>query len=430
MGAYGNIYLGDFELGYTRNYVDLEITNLFRTEDKKTFSINDPELPEIYKHHEEDHLDREDFTITILQIPVNILKDRLEILGYSFESSKIAFTEWVKLEIEYLKNFKDNLEDSLYNEEKIKFLEKLTVELWIEKITFYYNNRKAERYYDNFWEENWFGFGGEDLNVTLRIAIEVIGNNQSFTYDLTSLILNEFLEEAQDIVDSSNDLKDGYVRKYGKIIILTEGKSDSWILSKSLALLFPHLYRYYTFLDFEHSNLAGGVGYLTSTVKSFIGAGILNKVIALFDNDTAAKSAIKGLSKSRLPTNIKILQLPHNKLLESYPTIGPNGTMFMNVNGLAGSIETFLGITNLKDKDGSLFPIQWMGYDQTTKSYQGEILNKNDILLNFKKQIETCEKDSLQINNYDWEALRNVLNSIFIAFQSVDANNIIPKRNA
>ncbi|MBE0302060.1 HEPN/Toprim-associated domain-containing protein [Leptospira interrogans] len=186
MGAYGNIYLGDFELGYTRNYVDLEITNLFRTEDKKTFSINDPELPEIYKHHEEDHLDREDFTITILQIPVNILKDRLEILGYSFESSKIAFTEWVKLEIEYLKNFKDNLEDSLYNEEKIKFLEKLTVELWIEKITFYYNNRKAERYYDNFWEENWFGFGGEDLNVTLRIAIEVIGNNQSFTYDLTS----------------------------------------------------------------------------------------------------------------------------------------------------------------------------------------------------------------------------------------------------
>ncbi|WP_155722436.1 hypothetical protein [Leptospira weilii] len=69
----------------------------------------------------------------------------------------------------------------------------------------------------------------------------------------------------------------------------------------------------------------------------------------------------------------------------------------MNVNDLAGSIETLLGVTNLKDKDGDFFPTQWMGHNQMTKSYQGEILNKNDILLNFKRQIKTCEKDDRRL---------------------------------
>src|SRR5690606_36682512 len=123
-----------------------------------------------------------------------------------------------------------------------------------------------------------------------------------------------------------------------KFLILTEGSSDIQILKNSLELLYPHLAGYYSFMDFGISNASGSASSLVASVKSFVGADIRNKIIALFDNDTAAESAIRGLSKTRMPENIRIIQYPPFKFLEDYPTIGPTGITTMNINGLAGSI--------------------------------------------------------------------------------------------
>src|SRR5262249_8732174 len=119
-----------------------------------------------------------------------------------------------------------------------------------------------------------------------------------------------------------------------KIVVLTEGSSDRWAIQGAFKLLYPHLEEYYSFMDFDESKAPGGVGHLASTVKSFVGAGIVNKVIAIFDNDTAAKNAVRSLQHIRAE-NIKILRYPDLELARNYPTLGPQGTTVMDINGLA-----------------------------------------------------------------------------------------------
>lgn len=80
-----------------------------------------------------------------------------------------------------------------------------------------------------------------------------------------------------------------------------------------------------------------------STVKAFISAGIRQRVIALFDNDTGAAEAILSLQRIHIPPTMKIVQLPRIELGRAYPAIGPQGTVVMDVNGLAGSLELYFG---------------------------------------------------------------------------------------
>ena len=90
-------------------------------------------------------------------------------------------------------------------------------------------------------------------------------------------------------------------------------------------------------MDFEGVRIGGGAGSLVNIVKAFAGAGIVNRTVALFDNDTAARAVLAGLRSIRLPANILVKQLPRLVELESYPTIGPTGSALMNVNDVAGT---------------------------------------------------------------------------------------------
>ena len=80
-----------------------------------------------------------------------------------------------------------------------------------------------------------------------------------------------------------------------------------------------------------------------STIKAFIGACIVNRIIAFFDNDTAALAAMRALRDITIPDNdeqscaTQIL-----KLLMLIRVLGPQGTINMNVNGLAGSFGDLL----------------------------------------------------------------------------------------
>ena len=53
-------------------------------------------------------------------------------------------------------------------------------------------------------------------------------------------------------------------------------------------------------------------------MKSFAGAGIVNKVLAIFDNDTAGESAVRTLNQISLPTNIRVMRLPMFEALRQY----------------------------------------------------------------------------------------------------------------
>lgn len=94
-------------------------------------------------------------------------------------------------------------------------------------------------------------------------------------------------EKTKFTIDKIND----YYTTLDKTIILTEGKTDNYSLKKSLNILFPYLSHLISFFNFRVSDY-GGADYLVNILKAFSGAGIKNNIIAIFDNDIAARNAI------------------------------------------------------------------------------------------------------------------------------------------
>lgn len=179
-------------------------------------------------------------------------------------------------------------------------------------------------------------------------------------------------------------------------IILTEGITDIETLKKALHVIYPKLESNVRFLDtsFRPETNAAAV---VKMIKSFAAAGINNRILAILDNDAAASEAMTNLPRI-LPNNIKVIQYPELDLMTSYPTIGPQGEINMNINGLAGSIEMYMGKDILTGNDGNLELVQWGGYMNRVKKYQGSLINKDAVGSRFKG------KDAADVNK--WQDLR------------------------
>jgi hypothetical protein len=204
-------------------------------------------------------------------------------------------------------------------------------------------------------------------------------------------------------------------------VVLTEGSTDRWIIAGAMKVICPHLAPFFSFMDFDGVRMEGGAGALANMVKAFAGAGILNRVIALFDNDTAGTLALQNLKRIALPANIKAFTLPPIDVARQYPTLGPGGVSVMDVNGMACGIELYLGNEILAQPDGTLAPVQWKGYDPKLRQYQGELLAKRDVIDRFKKKIAICESDRSRLPEYDWSGLGLVINLLRTAFHEDDA---------
>lgn len=151
--------------------------------------------------------------------------------------------------------------------------------------------------------------------------------------------------------------------------------TDAEFLSQTVDILAPHLSGYIRFLDYDFKP-EGGTSALVRAVRAFAAAGISNRVVALFDNDTAAAEALMALDEKKLPLNFRVCQLPHLPLAVDYPTLGPNDLSCMDVNGLVISVEMFFGEDILRIIGNDLPPVQWRGYMSKIGRYQGELMNK------------------------------------------------------
>jgi hypothetical protein len=151
-------------------------------------------------------------------------------------------------------------------------------------------------------------------------------------------------------------------------------------------------------------------------LKAFAGAGIVNRTIALFDNDTAAHDAVRGLRGIKLPQKFRVVHYPDVEWARFYPTLGPQGLADMDVNGLAGSLEMYLGLDVLKRPDESLTPVQWCGYVDGMKAYQGELMDKAKLQEKYRKKLEECRRDPNAIARYDWSGMKAIIDVIRTAF--------------
>ena len=285
-----------------------------------------------------------------------------------------------------------------------------------------FNDRKKEgldptvKYVLTHNEDHLLGFLGSDIRSLLRLTCELVDARSEVVQDITELVAAGYYEEKESVCDDAiRNLSTGHPENSPRII-LTEGSTDIAVLRSALELLYPHLTEYYSFFDFGSSRSRGGAGHLVAIVKAFAAAGITNRVVALFDNDTVAREARRTLSAISLPPNIVILHYPHLARLRHYPTLGPSGLSTMDINGLAASIELYLG-EDILSADGEPTPVQWKGYNETLGEYQGEVIHKTKLLSAFERKVERCRNDESVMNEADWVGLRAILQEVFRAFE-------------
>jgi hypothetical protein len=270
------------------------------------------------------------------------------------------------------------------------------------------------RFIEEESDDSFFGLPG-DARWLLRAAAEVCDSSNVVEYDITELVLSGYYELQEPVAASVMAALRRATRHDAPLVVLTEGSTDAEALSGAMNLLMPHLDGYVTFPDFHAANAAGGTGSLVAACRAFAGAGIANRTIALFDNDTAGRVAIRTLERTALPETLRVMPLPDLPLARRYPTIGPDGPSVQDVNGRAASMELYFGEDVLRVSDHSFAPVIWSARDPSINEWQGEVSGKRDIQRRFTKKLALAATIPSP-TGLDWAGMRLILDTILHAF--------------
>ena len=433
MGSYSTFSIGGREISSVKNGIDPIVMTLFRPAEKR---VQVTPYRDLYPDEEPDEDSPAEVAVVQYCATAGVLRDRLNMMGFTLDFCRREFASGLESLIEgRRKGWPESSFSKKADETELPILERLTFEAWLSgfslimaqalEITFSPDEQRADLPFPVSWMlysmHSFYGFPSGDSRVFLLAALEVTPPSAAAVQDLTELVESGLYDTEDDLIEYAEYLITANFLTTHRTIVLTEGPSDQRALSLALRVLKPHLADYYSFMDFAAFKVPGGAGFLVSLVKAFAGSGIINRIVALFDNDTAAESALRGFDRRALPANIRVLRCPNLPLAKHYPTLGPTaGTSTMDINGLACSLELFFGRDILEQEGGSLIPVQWRGYDIALKQYQGEIMYKGELNDRFIKKAEACLTDRSAISRYDWSDMNLLLEHMIYAFGNVD----------
>lgn len=351
----------------------------------------------------------------------------LDSLGHTLDKAKADFDRSKNEEIEFADDCIENGYELPLTKESIQFYFSFDewkcaahkYARWISQESFDYkqldevpteNLSVSERLvFDSLspTSESYFGLQYEQIDQwnIFRVLLEAFNNEERVVLDYTDLYESGWCDEYPSEEEYS---------EY-KTIILTEGKFDAEVIDQSMHLLFPHMSKFYSFINFGEYSVQGSTNFLTHYLRAFVASGIKNRVIALYDNDSAGLAEMQLLEGIKLPDNFRVMPLPNVEFAREYPTLGPNGCEKADINGRACSIELFLGRDVLIDKN-DLIPIQWKGYNEKVEAYQGEIMHKRTIQERFWAKMKMAKQSNI-LEEESWKEMKTLLNAIFTAFQ-------------
>lgn len=426
MGTYCELYIADYPVLSSKSQASPFAMTLFRESDKRVFNRKCNDRNQIEWGHANWKTDDEE-TAVEYTASAREVRDRLRVMGFTLSRIEAEFESEKSKHLEYLREL--NEDHDLWNEE-IALLERCTFKEFLEAFKeiissgihpIHFSEKKSDAsqlalYVLKDREDFYWGFPCSDIRSFFRAILEVVPESALVTQDITDLVSGGYYNEIDKVSEIALEELKGDYPTNSRIILLTEGPTDSEVLRASIKLLYPHLSDYYSFMDLA-VQAPGGAGSLVHVVKSFAGAGIENRTIALFDNDTAGHSAASLLRDVRLPSNIIVMTYPDISLANSYPTRGPNGDNVQSVNGTACSIELYFG-RDVLTIDGTLVPVQWKGYDERLKRYQGEIQYKDLLKDRFLQKAKSARTKGIESMSGDWEDMRHLLESMFDAFNA------------
>jgi hypothetical protein len=437
MGSYAYLRIGDIQLGWTKDGFDPSVMMFFSEKDKRVL----PNSPANGAAECDDDLEEGPSVTVQYAISIAVARDRLEFMGFTLSRVRQHFQSGIEERRADLSQravsppWTNTPGMKAWLDREREVVDSLTFEKWVECLSYIVGNRlqRNVRYWlnDEVLEQQLpltvcymlgrtdgeiLGFPSGDLRDPMRAIVEVMDSDREVVYDLTDLVDGQCVEAEDDLCAyARRDMAEGFLVNH-KVVVLTEGNVDKRVLEGALELLYPHLAEYYSFMDFDSARAPGGASALVATVKAFIGAGIVNRIVALFDNDTAARSAMRALDGVTIPENVRVLRYPDASSACNYPTLGPQGTVKMNINGLAGSIELYFGHDVLLGADGNLTPVQWRGYDERLRDYQGEMMSKAELQSRFSAKLQACRGNPSLISDCDWGDIRLILDALRAAF--------------
>lgn len=184
-----------------------------------------------------------------------------------------------------------------------------------------------------------------------------------------------------------------------KILVVTEGSSDSFIIERAMASLCPDIADFFHFVDMEEHYPFTGTGNLFRFCQGLSRIKIQNNVLVIFDNDAAGVEKFEQSRNLNRPKNMHICRLPDHEFFSRFKTVGPNGASQENINGAAVAIECFLDMSTISESDGC---VRWTSYNRELQRYQGEIEGKDSLVRAFKKA-------NLTDGSYDTSRLKFLL---------------------
>lgn len=433
MGTYTSLYVDDFDLASSKSAVIPEIMTVFVESDRRSLWRRTSDGEVVDGPSSDDDFEREVEYATTGEKAIQ----RLDVMGFTLERCR---REYEEIRSEELQGLRDAVaedgrasdgSDNFYAKEIEKY-ERLTFDEYaaafksvLERKLQWYDLTSEQRatldatasYILADQRDEWhnFGFMCRDIRSFLRMALSVAAPDAILRQDVSELVSAGWVRAEDPIRDDAVRILVERYPENAPRIVLTEGSSDAEILKTSLAVLFPHLVGYYTFFDFHGSKAAGGATQLISVVKAFAAAGVANRVIAVLDNDTAAHEARRALRDVLLPENIAVVHCPPREWLREYPTLGPSGDVSLDVNSKAASIELYLG-RDVLTVGGNLCPVQWAGYSQAMRAYQGEVVDKPGVTERWRAKANRCLEDRTSIVSADWADIRAVWEQIMAAF--------------
>lgn len=161
-----------------------------------------------------------------------------------------------------------------------------------------------------------------------------------------------------------------------RFLIATEGSTDARVLGQAMALLAPHVADFFYFIDMEAGYPFTGAGNLHKFCQGLASIGVLNRVLAVYDNDAEGCAKRAATSALRLPANMRAITLPDLPTpAAEFATIGPDGPGKTNVNGSAASIECFLDTAYRQDRPPV---VHWSSYVPGAARWQGALERKEE----------------------------------------------------
>ena len=247
--------------------------------------------------------------------------------------------------------------------------------------------------------EGWYQIVLTGLD-TFTILQMLAQNDENLGIDLTWWAFNEVLE---DLVGEEDYEKGVGAHTANKVLIVTEGSSDTAIIAKAFELLRPQVRDFFEFVDMESNYPFTGVGNLYNFYQGLLKIGIQNNVLFIFDNDTAGSAKFDAARSLQPLPNLGIMKLPDLPDLQTFETVGPTGVDVADISGRASSIECFL---DHSWKNSGTPRVRWTGYFTQTDSYQGELTDKKAYVKDF---LALGQKD---LPHYDVSKLQTLLDAI------------------